>query len=167
MLKKLLFLFIPLLFTFSACKNFLGEAEQPAKITRPIKADSIYSIKDSSLTFIEISIPIYRSSCGLLITKDIEQAKDIINTYIGGNFVEKEDFDNSGLTVYTESSAPIIWLPSYNKTPEDISILNHELLHVTFYLLTCSNIPYDTSSEEAYTYLMQNLSLQFYKELQK
>lgn len=60
---------------------------------------------------------------------------------------------------YGEGSC-IVRIPSFPKTPEEISYLDHELLHAVFYLMDYSGVTFIPGDpNEAYTYLKEYLML--------
>jgi hypothetical protein len=76
------------------------------------------------------------------------------------------DFEARGVTFpINDGRPPIIWIPHMDKSPEDISIINHELLHANFSILAWASVPLCDSSEEAYTYNYQYLTKQFYGKI--
>jgi len=73
------------------------------------------------------------------------------------------DFEARAVTFsINDGKPPIIWIPHMDWSAEDISIINHELLHANFSILAWANVPLCDSSEEAYTYNYQFLTKQFY-----
>jgi len=73
------------------------------------------------------------------------------------------DFEARAVTFpINDGKPPIIWIPHMDWSAEDISIMNHELLHANFSILAWANVPLCDSSEEAYTYNYQFLTKQFY-----
>ena len=73
------------------------------------------------------------------------------------------DFNARAVTFpINDGKPPIIWLPHMDGSPEDISIANHELLHINFSILNWAGVYLCDSSEEAYTYNYQFLTKQFY-----
>lgn len=74
-----------------------------------------------------------------------------------------EDFEARGLTFpINDGKPPIIWIPHMDGSPEDISILNHELLHANFSILSWAGVYLSDSTEEVYAYNYQFLTKQFY-----
>lgn len=74
-----------------------------------------------------------------------------------------QDFEARAVTFpINDGKPPIIWIPHMDWSAEDISIINHELLHANFSILAWANVPLCDSSEEAYTYNYQFLTKQFY-----
>ena len=74
-----------------------------------------------------------------------------------------EDFEARGITFpINDGKPPIIWIPHMDGSPEDISILNHELLHANFSILSWAGVYLSDSTEEVYAYNYQFLTKQFY-----
>jgi hypothetical protein len=74
-----------------------------------------------------------------------------------------QDFEARAVTFpINDGKPPVIWIPHMDWSAEDISIINHELLHANFSILAWANVPLCDSSEEAYTYNYQFLTKQFY-----
>ena len=75
-----------------------------------------------------------------------------------GRSICLEDKD-AGLLVH------IIWLEHYAHSVSEFGLLVHELLHLTFGVLDDLGFELHDSSEEAYTYYMQHLTMQCLKKL--
>ena len=70
----------------------------------------------------------------------------------------KDTIDSEALgTTFTEDDGQsLIWIPKFPKTPSEIAILGHEVLHATFILLDYCNVEYiHNDSNEPYTYLFE------------
>lgn len=128
-----------------------------------VKTNNLDSSSDHRL--IVASLPIYKAEVGLIVTKDIPSVIQFISEYYEQTDFTNSDFDKAGLTISKEGYSPIIWIPSFKGTANDISTLNHELLHVTFNILNSVGVFYADVSEEAYTYLLENISVQLYNSL--
>ena len=73
----------------------------------------------------------------LLITKDTAFAAKYVRENLDST-AKSEDFDARGVTFGTiDGKSPIIWLPN----TDDISVINHELLHATINILNWANVP--------------------------
>jgi len=80
--------------------------------------------------------------------------------------VQLSDFNARGITFpINDGKPPIIWIPHMDGSAEDISIINHELLHANFSILSWAGVYLCDSSEEAYTYNYQFLTKQFYGKI--
>lgn len=60
-----------------------------------------------------------------------------------------------------------LWLRNYTGTPEDVALLAHEVLHLTFYALRGSGVIPCSESEEAFTYWHEWLLYTCMKKLNK
>lgn len=127
--------------------------------------DTLYYIKENNYIFIEADIPLYRVECELLVTDNLNLAAGVLNLR-GDDSIDSAYLSLcSGLTVPTQGGSPIIWIRKFNNSAEDISVLNHEILHATFCILLDRGLTVSIDSEEAFTYLLQYISLQFYTNL--
>ena len=54
----------------------------------------------------------------------------------------------------------VVRIPKFPKTPKEVAVLVHELLHATSWLLWYSGIEFDNDNinNEAYTYLLEHLT---------
>jgi len=76
------------------------------------------------------------------------------------------DFEARAVTFpINDGKPPIIWIPHMDWSAEDISIINHELLHANFSILAWAGVSLSDSSEEAFTYNYQFLTKQFYGKI--
>jgi hypothetical protein len=76
------------------------------------------------------------------------------------------DFEARAVTFQiNDGKPPIIWIPHMDGSAEDISIINHELLHANFSILAWAGVSLSDSSEEAFTYNYQFLTKQFYGKI--
>ena len=97
----------------------------------------------------------------LFLIGDLDQA----NKYTLRTLDTELDVDESVIGCY-QRIAPksVIWLQSFNNTPEDISILAHECLHATFDLMEYVGIEYDgEENNEAFTHYLGSLVRSFLK----
>ena len=102
----------------------------------------------------------------VLITPDVEMAAQYVRDNLDTT-VQPCDFDGAaGLTFdFQDGKAAIIWLEKATLDPEDIAIINHELLHATMNTMRYSGVSLSDSSEEAYAYQLQYYSNQFYNKI--
>ena len=99
----------------------------------------------------------------VLITEDTAFAAKYIRENLDST-ATSNDLDARGVTYGTiDGKSPIIWLPN----TDDISVVNHELLHATINILNWANVPLNNDTEEVYTYEMQHLTNEFYKQINK
>ena len=99
----------------------------------------------------------------VLITEDTAFAAKYIRENLDST-ATSNDLDARGVTYGTiDGKSPIIWLPN----TDDISVINHELLHATINVLHWADVPLNNDTEEVYTYEMQHLTNEFYKQINK
>lgn len=101
----------------------------------------------------------------VLITPDTEAAAMYVRENLDST-IQACDFEGAvGLTFERIDDQPgIIWLESA-RIPEDVPIINHELLHATINTMRYSGVSLSDSSEEAYAYQLQYYSNQFYNKI--
>ena len=99
----------------------------------------------------------------VLITEDTAFAAKYIRENLDST-ATSNDLDARGVTYGTiDGKSPIVWIPNIN----DVSVVNHELLHATINILNWANVPLNNDTEEVYTYEMQHLTNEFYKQINK
>ena len=99
----------------------------------------------------------------IIITTDTAYALKYVRNNLDSS-VKSEDFDSRATTFTSiNGKAPIIWMPNTN----DISIINHELLHATIDITKWANVPFSEDTEEVYAYELQYLSKNFYDHINK
>ena len=97
----------------------------------------------------------------VLITEDTAFAAKYIRENLDST-AKSDDLDARGVTFGTvDGKSPIIWLPN----TDDVSVINHELLHATINVMHWADIPLNNDTEEVYTYEMQHLTNEFYKQI--
>ena len=97
----------------------------------------------------------------VLITEDTAFAAKYIKENLDST-AKSNDLDARGVTYGTiDGKSPIIWLPHTN----DISVINHELLHATINIMNWAGVPLTNDTEEVYTYELQHLSNEFFKQI--
>lgn len=97
----------------------------------------------------------------VLITEDTAWAAKYVRQNLDST-VKSDDLDARGVTFGTiDGKSPIIWLPN----TDDVSVINHELLHATINVMHWADIPLNNDTEEVYTYEMQHLSNEFFKQI--
>ena len=98
----------------------------------------------------------------IIITNDTQKALEYVKNN-NDSTATIQDFDSRGLTYPVNNGRPpIVWIPKMDGSPEDISILNHELLHANISILTWAGLSLSDSTEEVYAYNYQYLTKQFY-----
>jgi hypothetical protein len=97
----------------------------------------------------------------IIVTEDTAFA----TKYITKNFdssIKASDLDARAVTFGTaDGKPPIIWFSDI----EDSSVVQHELLHVTIDMMRWAGIDLNEYTEEVYTYQLQYLTKQFYKQV--
>jgi hypothetical protein len=85
--------------------------------------------------------------------------------YIAKNFdstIKAPDLDARAVTFGTaDGKPPIVWFSDI----EDSAVVQHELLHVTIDMMKWAGIELNEHTEEVYTYQLQYLTKQFYKQV--
>jgi hypothetical protein len=101
----------------------------------------------------------------VIITEDTSKALEFVKNN-NNNSATIEDFDARAITFpINNGKPPIIWIPHMDGSAEDISIINHELLHANFSILDWAGVSLSDSSEEAFTYNYQFITKQFYGKI--
>lgn len=109
---------------------------------------------------------IYKSNIYFIVCKSKELAVKKIKDYIGielptGNIGE-------GCTWCIDKYGIVVWLPQFSLTPKWLSVLVHELAHITLETISRRiKIKLEESSEEAYTYHLEWLTKTFLQEWKK
>ena len=99
----------------------------------------------------------------VIITRDTAYALKYVR-YNLDSTVKSKDFDSRATTFTSvDGKGPIIWMPDAN----DISIINHELLHATIDIMNWAGVPLCDNTEEVYAYELQYLSKRFYDHINK
>lgn len=97
----------------------------------------------------------------IIVTEDTAFA----TKYITKNFdssIKASDLDARAVTFGTaDGKPPIIWFSDI----EDSSVVQHELLHVTIDMMRWAGVDLNEYTEEVYTYQLQYLTKQFYKQV--
>ena len=97
----------------------------------------------------------------IIVTEDTAFAAK----YIAKNFdssLKSPDLDARAVTFGTaDGKPPIVWFSDI----EDSAVVQHELLHVTIDMMKWAGIELNEHTEEVYTYQLQYLTKQFYKQV--
>ena len=97
----------------------------------------------------------------IIVTEDTAFAAK----YIAKNFdstIKAPDLDARAVTFGTaDGKPPIVWFSDI----EDSAVVQHELLHVTIDMMKWAGIELNEHTEEVYTYQLQYLTKQFYKQV--
>jgi hypothetical protein len=139
--------FLIILLLFISCQN-------------PIQKGSFGNFSIITIEASTFDMPVF-----VIITQDTLKALKFVQEN-NDTSATISDFEARGVTFpINDGKPPIIWIPHMDWGAEDISIMNHELLHANFSILAWANVPLCDSSEEAYTYNYQFLSKQFYEKV--
>ncbi len=89
----------------------------------------------------------------VLVTKDLPKAHQFVQKIVDSAY-ELKDFDNNVGMTFSASGKPIVlWIPALPKTIEDFSVINHEVLHLIWAILSWVHIPLSDDTEEVYAYM--------------
>lgn len=98
----------------------------------------------------------------VLVTEDTAFALKYVKENLDST-VSSDDFNSRGTTFTSVFGGnTIVWLPN----TDDKAIVNHELLHATIDIMRRTGLTLTEETEEAYTYELQYLTNQFYKQNQ-
>lgn len=93
-----------------------------------------------------IKLPIFKSELGYFYEPNIEKARKIVKKYTG------KDYDLTGVSAMHFSKkghSSFIWF----KTKEN-SMIAHEVIHATYFILEECGIRHDESNHEVFAYLV-------------
>ena len=112
-----------------------------------------------------INCDIYKRGVSVFIGSYKEMlawAKKEFTNPIYKDFLESmEEAREGDADSHYDQGSCIVRIKSFPKTPEEISLLDHELLHATFYILDYSGVTFiHGDPNEAYTYLKEYLMCQ-------
>jgi len=97
----------------------------------------------------------------IIVTEDTAFAAKYITTNFDSS-LKSPNLDARAVTFGTaDGKPPIIWFSDI----EDSSVVQHELLHVTIDMMKWAGIELNDETEEVYTYQLQYLTKQFYKQV--
>jgi hypothetical protein len=97
----------------------------------------------------------------IIVTEDTAFAAKYITTNFDSS-LKSPNLDARAVTFGTANGKPpIIWFSDI----EDSSVVQHELLHVTIDIMKWAGIELNEHTEEVYTYQLQYLTKQFYKQV--
>jgi hypothetical protein len=132
---------------------FISCQDQPSKVS----FGNFRIIEIEGSTF-DMPVSVIITECK---TKALQYVKDN-----NDSTAKIEDFDARAVTFpINDGRPPIIWLPHMDGSAEDVSILNHELFHANFSILTWAGVYLSDSTEEVYAYNYQFLTKQFYGKI--
>lgn len=81
--------------------------------------------------------------------------------------VDLEDYETQDAVTFYTTSGNFVFMHKYADTPAGISILAHELVHVTFNVLHSKGVKEEAGHEEAAAYLLDNLLEKCIRHLRK
>jgi hypothetical protein len=97
----------------------------------------------------------------IIVTEDTAFAAKYITTNFDSS-LKSPNLDARAVTFGTaDGKPPIVWFSDI----EDSSVVQHELLHVTIDMMKWAGIELNEHTEEIYTYQLQYLTKQFYKQV--
>ena len=97
----------------------------------------------------------------IIVTEDTAFAAKYITTNFDSS-LKSPNLDARAVTFGTaDGKPPIIWFSDI----EDSAVVQHELLHVTIDMMKWAGIELNDETEEVYTYQLQYLTKQFYKQV--
>jgi len=106
----------------------------------------------------------YDVNINIIITQDTTLALKFakLNT---DSTVTIEDFRGAASVSLTGDGIPTIWFPSLTRSTRDIAKANHELMHMLFYITNRAGLSLNESTDEAFAYELDYLTLQLYKHI--
>lgn len=125
-------------------------------------------MKKQQFKTVYVDVPLYKNGVRFVITKNVTRAKKYIRNHIKEPNWEPEFLESPGaFTVVKPDYVCLVWLPSLPKTVQNFASLVHELQHVTFWILSRAGIPLNTSTQEAYSYLIGFLTQGFLTKIRR
>lgn len=115
-----------------------------------------------------IPVPIYKKEVNVYLNYTLKELEELIYSHYERDIADEiidgiKGKEYVGITVNIKDVF-IIHMPEFNsQSGEHISILIHELYHVTHALLRLSGINPTQDSEEAYSYLIEYLTNKFFE----
>ncbi len=110
-----------------------------------------------------ITEEIYDCDMWVIITDDTLQAMLFCQEQMEDTAITLEDFNCRGITFVAPDKPACMWIPYVPRNNEDLATVSHEIFHMAKDIMKHVNIPLDESSEEAWAYLIQDITKQFYK----
>jgi len=112
-----------------------------------------------------ITEEIYDCDMWVIVTDDTLQAMLFVQEQMDDTSISLEDFDCRGITFISPDKPACMWIPHVPRGGEDLATVSHEIFHMAKDIMKHVNIPLDESSEEAWAYLIQDITKQFYKNV--
>jgi len=95
------------------------------------------------------------------VSNNIPKIINLIDS-LGGMTVDSLYFDTRATTFYTYGNPIFVWFPDEQI---DLTVVNHELVHVVCAIMKWANIPLTNETEEIFAYEFQYLTKQIYRGL--
>lgn len=132
----------------------------------PISTDNKNTnANNTNTTYFKISFGSYGDSAYIIVTDDINKAYSFIYNNSDSTIDIKDLQSSSGVTVANGYGLPTIWLRDTSLTAESIGVINHEIFHLTYYIMHRAGIPLSDDTDEAYAYELDYISSQIYKHI--
>lgn len=144
---KIKTLILSFLFLFSTL--YLGSQDNP---------------KPTFQSFI-MTVELYDQDMWVVITEDTSQALHFVREVMDDTTISSKEFDCRGITFLSDKQPACMWLPRIPNNPEELAVANHEIFHLTRSIMIGVGIPLSDESEEAWAYVNQNISKQFYQNV--
>lgn len=108
----------------------------------------------------------YEYEVNVIFTKDLTKLRKYILYKMKSLPPDMEKFEIAkGMVVRMDGYCPILWLPRPPKTPDELAVLNHEIFHLTYTIMSYVGIPLTGSSEEAFAHLISHLTRQILEKM--
>lgn len=116
---------------------------------------------------------IYSFNCGsfdidfhLVIGEHVKEIVQTLKDMYGKNKkIKSSYFVDRGAFIAINGIPPIIWIPKVPSSAEEYAVLNHEVIHLVFYVMTWANIKINEETEEIFSHQMQYLSRMIYEKI--
>lgn len=120
---------------------------------------------------VDVKADVYDWTIKVVISSDVPKLIRYFSTKCGMGDITKDMFLSRGRFFYKKHSmfwkTAFIWVPRIGNTPKDISVMSHELLHATGYILDWAGVKYSYDNDEPFTYLLDHLTRQFWTKIRK
>jgi len=137
--------------------SFLLLTCSPADIsTKPPQNYKSFKL-DSGIFTTDINVII--SSNVVLVSKILEDKYDII--------ISPKDLLIADGYTFSDQNVCVMWLRDIKNTAYDKARTNHELFHITAYILDYHGVKLEESSEEVFAYELDHLTEQFYNNYER
>jgi len=103
-------------------------------------------------------------TANIIITQDTLKAFSFVRENTDSS-VTIEDFRGAVGVTFTGEGCPTIWFPSVSLSPIGIATINHELMHLVFYILDRAGVYHSIETDEVYAYELDYLSIQLYNHI--